>query len=80
MECAACGEHLDSPAGALLWLHPAAQRFFAQHPRCISEPEELEDYLGAPAIRARLSAVDGAARLTLLAHSQTLQVLATFSD
>jgi RNA polymerase sigma factor (sigma-70 family) len=80
IECGACGQHLDSPVGTLVWSHPAAQHFFAQHPRWIAEPEALVDYQGARAIHVQLGAGGGAARLTLLADAQTLQVLATGSD
>lgn len=52
----------------------------AQHPRWVNEPEALIEYNGQLAIRIRLTDIASAARLTLLAHSQTLQVLATFQQ
>jgi RNA polymerase sigma-70 factor (ECF subfamily) len=78
IQCAACGEHVDSTASSLLWSHGEPQRFMARYPRWIQQPETLDDYLGAPAIRLHLSAVSSTAQLTMLAHARTLQVLATF--
>lgn len=80
LRCAACGEHVDAPVGALVGSCPEAQRFMAQHPRWTNEPEALLEYEGRPAIRIRLVDVAGAARLTMLAHPQTLQVLRAFLE
>jgi hypothetical protein len=63
-----------------VWSHPEAQRFFAQNPRWLAEPEALVDYQGARAIHVQFCAFGGAARLSLHADAQTLQVLATCSD
>ncbi len=80
-QCQACrGHHADIAVAALLWTQPAVQRFLDAHPRAITEPETLVAYLGQPAIRIRLTAISSAARLTLLAHPQTLQVLTTFQE
>jgi RNA polymerase sigma-70 factor (ECF subfamily) len=80
LECSACGRHLDSPVGMLVWSHPEAQRFFAQNPRWLAEPEALVDYQGVRAIHVQFRTFGGAARLTLLADAQTLRVLTTGSD
>lgn len=81
MACAACGAHVDLPISTLaLWHHTEAQRFMAAHPRWIQEPDTPQDYLGAPAIRARLTDLTSASRLTVLIHAQTLQPLAIFHD
>lgn len=80
MSCTTCGEHVNSPIGILVQLHPEAQRFMERHPRWTNQPETLVDYMGGQAIRIRLVDVTSAARLTLLAHPQTLQILATFQD
>lgn len=80
-QCQACGRHhADIAVAALLWTQPAVQRFLDAHPRAIMEPETLVEYLGQPAVRLRLTAISSAARLTLLAHPQTLQALTTFHE
>ena len=62
------------------WSHPRAQQFMVEHPRWINEPELLVEYSGGqPAIRFQMADVTSQARLTLLAHRQTLQVLEVFS-
>ena len=77
-ECRACGRHhADIGVAALLWTHPAVQRFLAAHPRSITEPETLVNHLGTSAIRVRLTDVRSAARLTLFAHPRTLHVWET---
>lgn len=78
VECPACGQHHAEMAVAdLLWTHRAVQRFLDGYPRSITEPETLVEYRGSCAVRVRISAVSSADQLTLLAHPQTLQVLAT---
>jgi RNA polymerase sigma factor (sigma-70 family) len=77
--CPACGSHhAEIPVAMVLWTQPVVQHFLDAHPRSVTEPETLVEYLGQPAIRVRMTDVCSAARLTLVAHSQTLQVLATF--
>ena len=77
-------ENLDAGMFAasdlVYWSHPRAQQFMVEHPRWISEPELLVEYSGGqPAIRFQMADVTSQARLTLLAHRQTLQVLEVFS-
>ncbi|HEY7834550.1 MAG TPA: sigma-70 family RNA polymerase sigma factor [Ktedonobacterales bacterium] len=60
------------------WSHPLTRRFMADHPHWISEPELLVECAGQPALRLRMADVTSAARLTVLAHRQTLAVLAVF--
>jgi hypothetical protein len=77
-QCAACRRHrAEIAVAALLWLHPVVQRFLDTHPRTITEPEILVEYQGQPAICIRMTDVSSAAKLTLVAHPQTLQLLAT---
>jgi RNA polymerase sigma-70 factor (ECF subfamily) len=79
--CRACGRHhADSGVAALLWTHPAVQRFLAAHPRSVTEPGALVEHLGSPAIRACQADVRGAARLTLFADPQTLRVRAAYEE
>ncbi len=78
-ECPNCGPNL-SVAFAACWAHPIVQQFTARHPRWVMEPDTLERCAGQPAIRMRLVDFLSAARLTIFAHPQTLQVLATFEE
>ncbi|MDQ2716913.1 MAG: hypothetical protein M3Z08_18565, partial [Chloroflexota bacterium] len=57
-----------------------AQQFMAQHPHTVVEPEQLIEYSGQMAIRARLTDLMSASRLTLFIHPRTLQVLGTFLE
>jgi RNA polymerase sigma-70 factor (ECF subfamily) len=79
--CHACGwHHGEIAVAALLWTEPVVQRFLDMHPRSVTEPETLVEYQGQPAIHVRMTDMSSAARVTLLAHPQTLQVLATYQD
>jgi len=60
------------------WSHVRTQQFMMEHPRWISEPELLVEYAGQPALRFQMADVTSTARLTVLAHRQTLHVLAVF--
>jgi RNA polymerase sigma factor (sigma-70 family) len=78
--------HRDSSAGVgvfaasdlVFWSHARAQDFMRERPRWVSEPERLVEFAGQPAIRFQMTDVTGGARLTVLAHRQTLDVLAIF--
>jgi RNA polymerase sigma-70 factor (ECF subfamily) len=76
--CRACGwHHGEIAVAALLWTQPAVQRFLDAHPRSITEPETLVEYRGQVAIRVHMTDISSAAQLTLMAHPQTLRVVAT---
>jgi RNA polymerase sigma-70 factor (ECF subfamily) len=78
-QCPACNRHqAEIAVAALLWTRPEVLRFLDAHPRSLTEPESLIEYRGQPAIRVRLTDITTAARLTLVTHPETLQVLATF--
>jgi RNA polymerase sigma factor (sigma-70 family) len=75
--CPACGwHHAEIAVAALLWTQPVVQRFLDTHPRSMTEPETLVEYRGQIAIRVRMTDISSAAQLTLMAHPQTLRVLA----
>jgi RNA polymerase sigma factor (sigma-70 family) len=78
--CFVCNSCASTSVGTCLWSHPTAQHFMAQHPRWIMEPETFAEYAGHIAIRVRFADLAGTARLTMLAHHQTLQVLAAFQE
>lgn len=77
VDCSACGSG-GMTADQLLLPHPAMQRFIDQHPRWTLEKSLELDYAGQPALRLQFGDVTGKARLTVLTHRQTMQVLATF--
>jgi RNA polymerase sigma-70 factor (ECF subfamily) len=81
VRCEACARHhAELRVVDALWPHSALQQFIGQHPRYIAEPETLVEYQGQPAIRVRLSAAASSARLTMIAHPQTVRLLATFEE
>lgn len=69
---------LFAASDLVYWSHPQTQQFMTQHPRWVSELELLTEYAGQPAIRFQMADISSAARLTVLAHRQTLHVLALF--
>jgi hypothetical protein len=76
-QCPACGSHhAEIAVATLLWTQPVVQRFLDAHPRSVTEPETLIEYQGQLAILVRMTDISSAARLTLVSHPQTLQVLA----
>lgn len=77
LDCPVCGTITSGIFAFCLTYLPALQ-FFQQHERCVLEPEELIEYEGQSAICASLSDPLSAARLTLILHRHTLQLLAVF--
>ncbi|HEU5374274.1 MAG TPA: sigma-70 family RNA polymerase sigma factor [Ktedonobacteraceae bacterium] len=83
-DCPRCG-HGPGAGGAFFaasdlvyWSYAHTRQFMREHPRWISEPELLVEYAGQPAIRFQMADVTSSARLTVLAHRQTLRALAFF--
>jgi len=79
-ECPVCGSNSSVFVGGIAWPHPLVQNFVTQHPRWINEPEAVIEYAGQPAFRLRFTDISSAARLTLMLHRQTLEVLASFQE
>ena len=80
LDCAACSASSFSEATlALCWadsaVGPAFQAFVAAHPRRILAPVTPVSCAGQAALRFQIVAALGDARLTILAHAQTLHVL-----
>ena len=72
------GVGLFAASDLVYWSHARTQQFMAEHPHWVSEPELLVEYAGQPAIRFQMADITSATRLTVLAHRQTLHVLAVF--
>ena len=72
------GADVFAASDLVYWSHGQTQRFIAEHPRWYSEPELLVEYEGRPAIRFQMADRTSAARLTVLASRQALDVLAVF--
>jgi RNA polymerase sigma factor (sigma-70 family) len=69
---------LFAASDLVYWSHTQTQQFMGEHPRWVSAPELLVEYAGQPAVRFQMADITSAARLTVLAHRQTLEVLAVF--
>ena len=76
-ECLKCGIS-ESDIATVFFSYPIVNQFLLQHDRCISEPYQLLEHDGRPAICARLTDVMSAAQLTFLLDVQTLHLLAVF--
>ena len=79
LECPACGEIESMWAlGAIFWSHSDPNVFAERYPRWIAEREVVLEYANQPALRFCLLDPASNARLIIIAHYPTLQVLATF--
>jgi RNA polymerase sigma-70 factor (ECF subfamily) len=80
--CNHCGEHIDSDGDIpsidqlVYWSHPQTRQFVQQHQRWSSEPATLLEHNGQQALRFQLADVESADHTTVVAHRQTLQILA----
>jgi Sigma-70, region 4 len=63
-----------------LLVHPDLASFTEARPRWVIGAESVGEYAGEPVIRTCLSDRSSAARLIVIAHRRTLEVLATFPD
>ena len=80
LECPACGVLLSSPISMTVLHSPPVQCFIEEHPRWIFEPEALIEYAGLPAFRVLFADTTSSARLTLVLHCETLQVMRSFQE
>lgn len=79
IDCPLCG--ITSTCSVVAFLsHPEIARFAEQHPRWFIGPEAEVEYASRAAIRTCLLDPASAARLTVVADKQTLQVLAIFQN
>jgi RNA polymerase sigma factor (sigma-70 family) len=76
VECPRCGYSAADLVNGLL-LEPAARAFLLDRPRVITLPDIVAPYAGQDAFCSRLVDLQSAEELTIMAHPQTLQVMAT---
>jgi RNA polymerase sigma-70 factor (ECF subfamily) len=76
VECPRCGYAAADLINGLL-LEPAARAFLLDRPRVITLPDSLKSFAGHDAICSRLVDLQTAEEVTIMAHPQTLQVMAT---
>jgi RNA polymerase sigma-70 factor (ECF subfamily) len=76
VECPRCGYSAADLVNGLL-LEPTARAFLLDRPHVITLPDSLASYGGQDAICSRLVDLETAEELTIMAHPQTVQVLAT---
>lgn len=76
IDCPQCGSATADVINGLL-LEPAARAFVLDRPQVIIEPDFLASYAGQDAICSRLVDLKTAEQLTIMAHPETLQVIAT---
>ena len=81
MACRYCGVDLGpdtclpSVDQLVYWSDPRARQFLLRHPRCMSSLGAEVERDGADALTFRLSDLDGADQLTVVARRETLRVL-----
>jgi RNA polymerase sigma-70 factor (ECF subfamily) len=75
IDCPRCGSY--GADLAMLLLEPAARAFVADRPHVIIEPDTLASYAGQDAICSRLVDLNTAEHVTIMAHPETLQIMAT---
>lgn len=78
IECPNCGASLSNVSGVLL-AHPVVRNFILDRQRIRLEPTSLVTYAGQDAICSRIEDLHTAERLTVMAHPETLQIMAVLS-
>lgn len=82
--CSHCGDDIcscgDWPSAdqVVCWSHARTRQFMTQHPRWLSTPGPVLEVAGQPALRFQISDRESAAHMTVLAHRDTLRVLAIY--
>jgi RNA polymerase sigma factor (sigma-70 family) len=74
--CPRCGYSTADLVNGLL-LEPAARAFLLDRPRVITLPDIVASYAGQDAICSRLVDLQTAEVMTIMAHPQTLEIMAT---
>ena len=76
VDCPRCGYSAGDLVNGLL-LEPAARAFLVDRPRTITLPDIVVSYAGQDTICSRLVDLQTAEEMAIMAHPQTLQVMAT---
>lgn len=74
--CPRCGHYVADLVNGLL-LEPAARAFLLDRPHVVTLPDVYASFAGQDAICSRLVDLQTAEEMTIMAHPQTLQVMAT---
>ena len=69
---------LPSVDQIVYWSHPRTRQFMEQHPRWLSVPGPVLEVAGQPALHFQITDKASAANMTILAHRDTLRVLAIY--
>ncbi len=80
IDCPRCGKYPLSSVMSASLVHPAAVQFMQQHPRWITEPEDLVEHAGSSVIRVRLADAVSVARLSLLIQPGTVQAMEAIKE
>ena len=76
IECPQCGTSLTD-LGHVLLEDPAARAFVLERPHVLCEPDTLVSYAGQEALCSRLVDLNTDEQVTILAHPETLEIMAT---
>lgn len=82
MRCAYCDNTLDRSGNlpsvdqVVYWSNPRTRQFLLEHPRWQSTPAKAVTYEGTPALYFQIANRESNEQLTVLAHRQTLSILA----
>jgi RNA polymerase sigma factor (sigma-70 family) len=79
IDCPNCGIFLSEWITTALTT-PIVHEFILNRPRVLFKPNIRATYAGQNAIRSRLLDLDNNEQLTIMAHPETLQVMATFME
>lgn len=77
--CSNCG-FCSTDVVSIFFSNPEVMNFALQHARMVTEPIQWLEYAGRQTLCARLSDVTSAARLTILADPESLQIVALFKE
>lgn len=67
---------LPAVSEVVCWSHPQTRQFLLQYPQIRRMPEKLVEYEGQPALCVQMSDATSTTSMTVLAHRQTLAILA----
>ncbi len=80
IDCPRCGSYILSSIMSASLANPAATLFMEQHPRWITEPEDVVEHAGCSVVRVRLADAVSANRLSLLIQPGTVKVMEAIKE